>query len=166
MRRFLLIASVLMLFVSGWGHVLAAALCPHVKAEHSCCPAQKQEAARHDHGLSASHEAMPMDGMEGMDMQTPATPVAETPTVGGDANSLGQPVEDCVHCMGHSQLPTPPVAVGTADQSSRSAELAAPPATSLVTPPIPALTALVTSRPHGPPGASAPRHVLINIFRI
>jgi hypothetical protein len=164
MRRFLLIASVLMLFVSGWGHVLAAALCPHVKAEHSCCPAQAT--ASHDHGLSSSHEAMQMDGMEGMDMQTPAAPVAETLTTGGDANSLGQPLEDCAHCMGHSQLPITPVAAGTADQSSRSAELAAPPATSLISPIAPTLTALVSSRPHGPPGTSAPRHVLINIFRI
>lgn len=165
MKRLLLSAIILLLLVSGWSHVLAAALCPHVKMAQVCCPVK--ETASHDHGMSTAHEAMPMDGMEGMEMQTPAaTPVAETSTTKESADSLSQPVEDCSHCMGHSQLPTTPVAVSTTDQSSRSAEQAAPPATSLITPTIPTLAALVSSRPHGPPGASTTLHVLISVFRI
>lgn len=161
MKRFLLGITLLMLLVSGWSQVLAAAFCPHVMMVQDCSPSRR--AASHAHGTNSSHEAMQMDGME---MPAPATPVAADPTSSEIAHAFGQPVEDCSHCAGHSQLPTALFAVGTADQSSRNADVAAPPVTQLFAPPVPAFASLVTSRPHGPPGTSTSRLVLIGIFRI
>lgn len=164
MKRFLLSATILMLFMSGWSHVLAAAFCPHVMMAQDCCPAQS--GAGHDHGTNASHEAMQMDGMEGMERQAPVTPGDATPANAEIANVVSQPVEDCSHCMGHSQLPTAPVAAGTADQSSRNTDVAAPPVSQHIAPPVPAFATLITSKPHGPPGTAASRLVLIGVFRI
>jgi hypothetical protein len=160
MRRFLLTASVLLLFVSGWSQVLAASLCSHTPGAHACC---RTKDAGHEHGQASSHHEMAMDGMEGMEM--PAEEVAPADNK-SNAISVGQPVADCAHCLGHSQTQTVPVASITSDQSGRGNEPLAPPVTGLLSPLASAFAPPITSRQHAPPGTVTSRHVLISVFRI
>jgi hypothetical protein len=157
MRRFLLTASVLLLFVSGWSQVLAASLCSHTSGAHGCCITK--EAGR---GQAASHQGMAMDGMESMEM--PSEEAA--PAGNARGGSFGQPVEDCAHCIGHSQSQTVPLARIASDQSRRGNERLAPQVEVVLAPLASAFAPTVTSRQHAPPGAVTSRHVLISVFRI
>jgi hypothetical protein len=158
MRRFLLTASVLLLFVSGWSQVLAASLCSHTQGAHSCCV--KKNAG---HGEASAHQGMAMDGMESMEMPSEES----APAAGNEiAASFGKHLEECAHCLGHSQSQTVPFAFITSDQSRRGDETLAPPATVVVTSLGSAFATPVTSRQHAPPGTTKSRHVLISLFRI
>ena len=158
MRRLLHIIGVLLLCASGWSQVFAAALCPHVWGAHACCFAR---GAAHRHEHAAPHASVAMGGME---MHTPA---ATATSDGESANSPGQSEPDCVHCAGHSQLPAATTVAGAPEQPKRSVAADAPPVAALFAPPALALTALISQRPHAPPGADgSARHVLINVFRI
>ena len=158
MRRFLLTASVLLLFVSGWSQLLAASLCSHTPGAHACC--RMKDAG---HGQASSHQGMAMDGMDGMEM--PAEDAA--PASNESASSIGQPVEDCANCcIRDSQSQTAPIASITSDQSRRGNETLAPHVSVDATPLASAFATSVTSRQHAPPGAVTSRHVLIKVFRI
>jgi len=159
MRRFLLTASVLLLFVSGWSQALAASLCSHTAGAHTCC---LKKGAGQEHGQASSHQGMAMDGMESMEMQSEEA----APDNNESASSIGQPVEACAHCIGHSQSQTVPVASISTDQSRRGNETLAPPVEVPAAPLASAFAPLVTSRQHAPPGAVTSRHVLISVFRI
>lgn len=157
MKRFLLIAGILLLFVSGWTHVLAASLCSHTQGAHACCLTKKA-----GHEEVSSHHEMAMQGMEGMEIPSQeAAPASDE-----SALSLGKPVEECAHCLGHSQSQTVPVASITSGQSGQGDRTLATPLTRLLTPLTSAFVSPITSRQHAPPGTTASRHVLINIFRI
>jgi hypothetical protein len=159
MRRFLLTASVLLLFVSGWSQVLAASLCSHTPGAHACC---RTKGAGHEHGQASSHQGMVMDGIESMEM--PFEDAA--PATNESAISFGQPIADCAHCLGHSQPQTVPVASITSDQSGRVKEPLSPPVAVAPVPLASAFAPPVTTRQHAPPGALTARHVLISVFRI
>jgi hypothetical protein len=159
MRRFLLTASVLLLFVSGWSQVLAASLCSHTPGAHACC---RTKEASHAHEQASSHQGMAMDGIESMEM-----PSGEAAPAGNESViSFGQPLEACAHCLGHSQSQTVPVNSITSDQSGRGNETLAPPVPVEATPLASAFATSITSRQHAPPGAMTARHVLISVFRI
>lgn len=153
MKRLLLISVISLLFVSGWSHVLAAALCPQMQVKASC-PMQMR-----DHSPS-SHEAMGMGEMG--DIQMPETTVSD-----GEAPAVDLPIGSCSHCFSKSNHPTSTVVtVYGVEQSRRDIGAivqqtikAFSPLTSSFAPPI-------TSRQHAPPGVSAPRHVLISVFLI
>jgi hypothetical protein len=164
MKLLFLIATILLLFVSGWGNVLAAAFCPHEGRQTRACPSK--EATHHDHGMNSSHEAMTMGEMEGMGIQTSAMPNDAAPATGSQARVADQPMDDCAHCVSHSRFPTVPSVTGVVDQSKRGEDMAAPPAPSITIPLAAAHTTPIYSRQHGPPGATISRQVLINIFRI
>lgn len=162
MRRFLTTTSVLLLLVVTWGQVLAASVCPHMQAAHSCCFTKKAE---HKQDQAAHHEDMAMGEMSGgesMGMQAaPAAPSSEE-----RVGSIGHPMKDCAPCVDRSPLQTTPVTVSSVDQSKRGVEIVAPLETSLLAPLALASRSLVSSRSHAPPGVQAPRHVLISVFRI
>ena len=159
MRRFLLTASVLLLFLSGWSQVLAASLCSHTRGAQACCLMKKA-----GHAGASSHHGMAMDGMESMEMPSgEAVPAHSNESAGW----FSQRLEDCAHCLGHSQSQTVPVAsIITSDQSGRGGETLAPPATIMLASLAAAFATPVTSRQHAPPCATKSRHVLISVFRI
>src|SRR5437763_12849392 len=78
--------TLLALLVSGWGNVLAAALCPKMQVA-SCC------LMKTTHDSASQHEAMSMDGM------------AMMPAADVEANSMGQPAASCAHCLSSPDLP-------------------------------------------------------------
>jgi hypothetical protein len=111
---------------------------------------------------------MEMEKMDGMEMPVRRAPaLEESMSARGEvAGSLGLPMDECTHCVSHSQLGTAPVPGIGAEQSKRVGETLAPLPSRLVSTFVAALKTSLTTRTHAPPGASAPRHVLINIFRI
>src|SRR5829696_10251314 len=93
MKRLLLICVISLLFVSGWGHVPAAAVCPNMQ-DMPGCPMQ-----------SASTSASPHAGHEGMemgDMQMPASANAES-----EVGALERPLVSC--CASRPEIPPAPV---------------------------------------------------------
>lgn len=148
MKRLLLICVISLLFVSGWGHVLAAAFCPHMQ-DMPGCPMQAGSTTS-----TSSHE-----GMEMNDMQM-------TPTITeSEARATAQPLFSC--CTSRPEVPPSPVMASRGAEQPKQdlgatfqqARKALAPQTASFAPP-------VSSRQHAPPGASTPRHVLINVFLI
>jgi hypothetical protein len=81
--------------------------------------------------------------------------------------ALDKPVETCEHCMGRSQLPTPPATLRESEQSKRGEDVSAPPALSEPLSITTSFVPFVQAREHAPPTAvSSERHVLISVFRI
>jgi hypothetical protein len=147
----------LALLLSAWGNVLAAA-CPHMGQDHACCRAR---VAPHP----ASHHGM--DEMRMGEMQTSDTQAGHEAEQSADARALDKPVETCEHCMGRSQLPTPPATLREAEQSKRGEDVSAPPALSEPLSVTTSFVPIVLAREHAPPTAvSTERHVLISVFRI
>lgn len=151
--RSLFSCLILLLFTSSWVGLLAAACCPHMAADHSCCRAMSR------------HSQMPRDAMGDMgDMGGMGVgPVAEIDE--GAAPFLRAGGEVCSHCITHSELPI--VILREATHGQRDAKVTAPaisdPA-ALRSPFLPA--SAISSRSHAPPGATAGPRVLINILRI
>jgi hypothetical protein len=140
----------LALLASGWSNVLASALCRNMQTP-DCCLMKTM------HDPASSHEAMAMDDMA-MTM-----PAAE-----GEANQVGQPMQSCAHCLSSSNLPAKSVLVVNSVQESKP-NLGAAIAALFTGPPVsfsPSFTPAIFSRQHAPPGTSAARHVLINVFLI
>jgi hypothetical protein len=159
MKRLLLIAVVLLLSVSGWSEVLAAALCPHMQRDHACCVAKDSGVHQHDQ-MMAHHEGMIMEGME--EMTAPATSAIEE-----DAHAITGPEGSCGHCMSQSGPPARSIIIARADDQSRKELRVAPAQTpGLSSPFIASSTSLITSRQNAPPGDQSARRVLISVFRI
>lgn len=151
--RSLISGTLLLLFVSSWGSVLAAPLCPHMAPDHSCCHAMNAPSPM-------SHQAM--DGMHGMsNMQMEAVPV-ESP----DSRAFIAHETACEHCASQSHLPATGTTLREAGLVKSSLEIAAPLAITPFALPITAILPAVLSRPHAPPGATARLHILISLFRI
>jgi hypothetical protein len=153
-NRFLSTGILLLaLLVSAWGNVLAAALCPHMAADHSCCHAQFSHS-------SASHEMMGEMQMGDMQM-TPAAPAH-----GSEGNAFTQPGMSCEYCIGYSQMTATPNTLRQATQTKHGIELSAPLAPSQSITVASSFVPSVTSRQHAPPGDISSRHVLLSVFRI
>ena len=178
-RQPFLIALALLLGISSMGHVFAAAFCPHMQG-HECCLAKT---VRHTHNSPSTREdmvdGMPMDHMtmhdmstmDGMTMDEMVTDDMSAPSSARNAyagvldDALGQPMEPCPHCMSHSGLPTAPVSsVNVPDQSGKAVDSVPLPASSFLQPS--AIASNELTREHSPPGTSAPRNILNNVFLI
>jgi hypothetical protein len=157
-RRLSISILLLGLLLSSWGGVLAAALCPHMAQDYSCC----LMSMAHEHDRVSPHHSTEMAGMGDMEMM-PQTSAANEVT-----NSLDQPVESCAHCMGRSEPPFAPVVTASAIEQSKSvADAALAPASNAIAASTQELSASLTrSTSNAPPGASTPRHILISCFRI
>lgn len=152
MKRLLLICVISLLFVSGWSHVLAAALCPNMRVA-STCPMQKG-----NHPAS-SHEAMEMGEMGGMQM----TQVVEE----GEVTAVDPPMGSCPHCFSKSEYPTSVVvAIKGVGQPKRDLGVILRQTLKAITPLISSFAPPVSSRQHAPPQATTARHVLISVFLI
>jgi hypothetical protein len=149
MKRLLLICVISLLFVSGWSHVLAAAICPKTQAMASC---PMQAGDKH----TSSHEAMEMGDMQ-------MTPTATE----SEVNALEQPMGSCPHCFKQpEQQPSPVVASKGVEQSRRDLGALLQQAVRVIASQTTSFSPQVLSRQHAPPQASAPRHVLISVFLI
>jgi hypothetical protein len=151
MKRLLLICVISLLFVSGWGHVLAAAFCPNMQ-DMPGCAMQKARTT-----TSSQHEGH--EGMEMGDMKM--KPIATE----GKAGALERPLISC--CASRPEIPpAPAVASRGAEQSKQDLGAILKPALKAIAPLAPSFAPPVLSRQHAPPGASTPRHVLISVFLI
>ena len=145
------ILATALLFSQG-GNFLIAALCPHIGSRMASCETQFAAA-------TMSHESMGHMGH----MQMAAEPASQQNL---SAFALGQPNAPCSHCAVHSRKTTPSTTLRETDAAKRSVELSIPLDFSGVAPATTSPHAVLTSRAHGPPGETIPRHILINIFRI
>ena len=176
MKRFFPISLALLLVMGSLGHVFAAASCPR-SLGRECCFAN---ISNHTHGSSSSHQDMaahclPMEGMSMDDTAIDDTAAVEksnpfTPSVVDEevlAGSFDRPVEACWHCMSHSGiLNAPASAVTVQDESRKTVDSVLLPVSSFLVPPLTTVSMNGSQREHAPPGASAPRHILINVFLI
>ena len=148
MKRLLPICAICLLFVSGWGHVLAAAFCTNMRDAQGCAMHASDDSAR-------GH-----DGMEMGDMQMPAATDTE-----GRVGSLERPLASC--CASRPEAPPAPVVASRgAERSKHDLGALLKPVPKVIAPPAPSFAPTVTSRQHAPPGAQTPRHVLVNVFLI
>lgn len=159
-----------------WGNVLAAAFCPRYRLNRDCCLKQAAPKSEQvEHTSSCHHEmgGMKMDDMQ-MENEAPAEsgtePLAKdsqalTPVTSSKESAFDLPVEACIHCFIHSQTTSGTANVIAIDPSKRLIETNA---VAVFFEVVPSSEFLISITPfeHGPPGASIPRHVLINVFQI
>lgn len=150
MKRLLLICVISLLFVSGWGHVLAAAFCPNMEDMPGCAM------------QSAVASASPHEGHEGMEMGDMQNRPGATEDKAG---SLERPLASC--CASRPEVPPAPVVASRrAEQPKQDLGAILKPALKAIAPQTAAFAPPVTSRQHAPPVDSTPRHVLISVFLI
>ncbi len=158
--------SLLALLVSGWGSMLAAALCPHAGAnqpqavmeEHSACHTKTEQPVEH-HSGSRSSEAM----HHATTMPKPAL------RLHGDSNdnaaALTLPAGTCTHCVEQNKLPaTPSGALGTALQKQDAGKIIIQTATPVSLPAVFSVQFAPTQ--HAPPGRTNRKHILLSVFLI
>ncbi len=181
MKRFFPTSLALVLVMGSLGHVFAAAFCPRMLG-HDCCFAKRPaQSHQHMHSMAMAgmtEESMPMDGdsMPDMVMEHADVPVLsridEVTQLSNSeeiapTNKFEQPAESCTHCMSHSGVANAPISsVSVADQSNKGSGLATLPVSRFLIRPAMKLAQIGLPREHAPPGAKAPRHVLINVFLI
>lgn len=168
-RQLLLIYPVLLcaLSLSGWGGVLAAALCPHAAAsaraaasveagmsmddDHACCHADAKD-VQEEHCSSSSHEAMG---------ETKATPATKR-----HSQALAASEDSCSHCIGRSTLPAWPARASEPSQHRPDAHRPAQDEAKPVAPPVVRFVSSIAPTQGAPPGAAARKHLLLSIFLI
>ena len=145
-RRFVaaLIVVLAVLFSQGGGHVLAA-ICPHLRAAaqepEKSCHSNSQKAAQHHHS----------DHKQVDESQQPAF---ETTAA------------RCNHCVVHSRGKREEPAVQQAPASPRADDQKSAVPVVKVEPPTFLKAIAWGARAQGPPGPTAPLHILLNVFRI
>jgi len=170
---FLLVGAFLL---GAWGNVVAAAFCPRYRLNRDCCLKQAAPKSKQvEHTSSCHHQmgGMKMDDMQ-MENESPfesgSEPLAKdspvlTPESSSEQGAFDLPVEACIHCLTHSQTAAGTAIVIAVDPSKRLIETNASAAFFEVALPS-AFSISITPFEHGPPGASVPRLVLINVFQI
>jgi len=121
-----------------------------------------------------SMDAASMDHMAMNDMAIDGAIVEISSTVSPNslseevvANTFDQPVESCAHCFGHSGIQNAPVSsLSASDQSNRDLGSVPLPVSRFLARPAMTLARIGLPGQHGPPGRSAPRHILISVFLI
>jgi hypothetical protein len=156
---------------------------------HSSSSSHENMAVHHMHMDGMSMDSMNMEGMNMGDVPMDATsidrmgmndmeidaatvdlsilfspPAFTEQTV---ANKLDQPVESCVHCLGHSGIANAPVSfVSGSNESGREIASVLSPVSKFLNRPAIAPAQIGLPEEHAPPGRSAPRHILISVFLI
>jgi hypothetical protein len=157
MRRYVQILGLMVLAfaASGWGSIIAAALCPHATlkaakvvrsertlAEPSCHSVKPRVAAKPD----CHHDSSMED--EG---QSPAFGLADnTP---------------CTHCLSKPEVPASNVIAVQKLEQKRSLDVATVQTASFVIPAI-AFIRPVLYRQGAPPGSTTPKHLLVSVLLI
>jgi hypothetical protein len=150
MKRLLLISVISLLLVSGWSHVLAAAVCPDMQ-DMPNCHMQTENVS------TSSHE-----GHEGMEM---GDKQMTSPVEASEANALERPMASC--CASRPALPPSSIIVSKGiEQPKKELAVVLKQALKVIAPPSPSFTPLLTSRQHAPPTSLTPRHILISVYLI
>jgi hypothetical protein len=186
MKRLFPTCLTLLLVMGSLGNVFAAAFCPRMLGNNCCLTRtagnlQEADSHQHLHGMAMSsmtHESMLMDGDDMQDMVMddadvpPASHIDEATQLSSSeelvpASKVELPVDACTHCMGHSGVPNAPTSsVTVADQSNKYFDSVPPPVSRFLVRPSTTLAQIGLPREHAPPGARAPRYILINVFLI
>jgi hypothetical protein len=194
MKRLFPTSLAFLLVMASFGHVLAASFCSRALG-HKCCFATSANhthspSSSHVNKAAADMhmEGMPMDGMNMNDMATGEALMdhnaMDDVVIDGStadlsiqsrlgfaeeavANTFDQPVDSCSHCLGHSGIDNAPISlVSVPDQSNKDHGSVPLPVSRFLTRPAMTLAQIGGPREHAPPGSSAPRHILINVFLI
>jgi hypothetical protein len=186
MKRFFPTSLALLLVMGSLGHVFAAAFCPRMLG-HDCCltggsrDPQPAQSHQHMHGMvmdSMTHQSMAMDSGEAEDMMMddagvpPSSSIVEATQLAASeellpTNKLELPFEACTHCMSHSGVANAPISsVSVADQSNKDFGSVPLPVSRFLVRPAMVFAQIGLPREHAPPGTSAPRHILMNVFLI
>jgi hypothetical protein len=187
MKRFLPTTLALLLVMGSLGHVFAAAFCPRMSAR-DCCLTKTANSQRlsqphqHMHGMAMdgmANESMPMDDSNTEDMVMDDADLPASTTASDDltvlagveesvpANRLELPADTCTHCLSHSGAQNAPVSsLSVADQSNKNFGSVPLPVSRFLTRSVTTLAPIGLPREHAPPGKSAPRHILLNVFLI
>ena len=134
-----------------------AALCPHLQSGMASCEADASAS-------QSGHEAMSHEDMGHMGHAEMKHEHASR--ANPDALALAQPIDPCRHCAVHSRKNQNTASLRETEAVKRSTDLYIPLDSSRFAPVSVGAVAVLTSRAHGPPCGSTPRHILINIFRI
>ncbi len=162
---------------SAWGNVLAATFCPRYLSNRNCCAKHVVSQPKQVESQSSCHHEMADMEMGDMEKETETSSDFKTDTSAqnssveltsessGEQVAFDLPIEPCAHCMSHSQPTSGTVSVVAIDPSKRLVESNSLPANFAVDLTSPFADLIIPSE-HGPPGASPPRHIIINVFRI
>ena len=162
------------LLLSAWGNVIAAGFCPRFALHRHCCPKPAPQPKKQVKHESSCHHEMADMKMDDMQMDEPeaesGTNAQDSQLEPASASLIGNlvldlPTESCRHCVIHSQPASGTISVLTIDPARRLVETDTLPANFASNLPG-AFVDMILPPEHGPPRASAPRHLLINIFRI
>jgi len=152
------------LALSGWGSVLAAALCPHgMKAsahiskpagtgEHATCHAESDKAVAHH--AAPKHEAIAGNAGEA-DPQTKES-----------SRTVATPSQSCSHCISHSNLPGAPVNWRESQPSGRETNQTIAEDRGIFAPPVVGFVPAVLPVQGSPPGPQVAKYLLLNTFII
>jgi hypothetical protein len=161
--------SLLALLVSGWGSMLAAALCPHAGAtlpqatlaeDHSGCHAKTEQAKEHHSGSPGSSRDEAMHDMKARQM-----PALRLHRDKSNIAALALPAGTCTHCVSQNELPSTPASARALTLQKRDAVRIVEKVTTPVS-----LTAVFTPQftptQHAPPGLNNSRYILLSVFLI
>jgi hypothetical protein len=138
-RRFITgIIALAVLFSQSGGSVFAA-ICPHLRAANNTCHEMAQ-ASNADHHQATHSE--------------------------GDVFETDETAASCNHCAVHSRTRRDDSALQETSVIQRANDLTVAAASSTVSPVFFSTNITPVVRAHGPPGATAPLHILLNVFRI
>jgi len=152
------------LALSGWGSVLAAALCPHgmkapaqlstptVTDEHATCHAESNKTAPHH--SAPKHEAIA------------GTAAEAVPQTKDEARTLTTPAHSCWHCISHSNLPSAPVNPRESQPNARETNQAPAEDKGTFAPPVVGFVPAIRPVQGSPPGQRVAKYLLLNTFII
>ena len=155
MKRVLLILIISLLFLSGWGVVLADTLCPHKQARRA---QQKSGPVMAHEQRSSCHAEMAMD-----DAETSSATSAEDEERASVTGHTGL----CNHCISRPETQdTLFIFARGTEQTKRDAAAPLLPSANSLSPFAASFAPPVRARQHAPPVKLARRHLLLNIFLI
>jgi hypothetical protein len=174
-RSFSITFLILTFVLSAWGNVIAAAFCPRYASNRNCCikqivsqPTQPEQSSCHHEmtGMAMGEMQMEPETSDSQnDLSTQTSPSSRASESSSVQDAVDLPIEQCLHCVSHSQPTSGTAAIIPVDQSKQPGDIDSPVADSRF-----ALASgspsCITPSEHSPPGSALPRHILINVFRI
>lgn len=152
------------LALSGWGSVLAAALCPHGmrastpvstptgKGAHATCHAESNKTAAHH--SAPKHEAIA------------GTATEAAPQTKEESRTLATPLHSCWHCISHGNLPVAPVNPRESQPNGRETNQTAAEEKGTFAPPVFGFVPAIVPVQGSPPGQRVAKYLLLNTFII
>lgn len=167
-QRLLINGLAIVLFVSGWGGVFAAAMCRHTERAGTTAASDTEElpACCRAEGQEATHCSMPQGAQAQPDAETEHHDAAQAAVDAQGEHAFAHPNGACRYCITPSEYPPAPVCVAEPGGSRRAHAAHAARVQKL----LPALSvqfipAIIPSQ-GAPPGSRTTRHILHSVFLI